>query len=407
MSQQIELPEDPVREILVRLPVTSLTRFKSVCNSWRGTINHPDFIRDHLNHVHSRLKDGRDNLNDHDIIEQNTLIATGSSYRVVYQSKLHSKQKRRSKFVSEAETITVLDELPKLFPNQPDKFIPWHRVRSSCDGLLLITAHYRDREEDYLLIYNPTTRECKRVGALRPSNYHHMDAWGIGYDHTSQSYKVVRAPSSMVGTPVQVLSLKTDSWKTTTPFDDFLYKIQEERNPVTANRCPHWVVTKRNTDQQDRTIIYFDPSEEIFKVMPPPSTELAKDFLSGVARGFAWYLQIFEVRGGLGLCMNKGREELSLWWMKEHGVKESWTKLYNVCKTPTSKVFFTTPWFLTKRGKLLFVWNATFYSYDPGSHTIKALPHRDHFCQRNILQSWRTTSLPTPYLETLVSPFTT
>ncbi|KAJ4827098.1 hypothetical protein Tsubulata_042878 [Turnera subulata] len=295
MSQQTELPEDLTRPILVRLPVKSLTRFKSVCKSWRGTINHPDFVRDHLNHAYSQLKDDDgDYLNDHDIIKHNILITTDSSYRVVYQErrKLRSKTKRRSKFVSnkasssEAERIVVLDELPKLFPNQPDKFIPSHSVRSSCDGLVLITAHpeitldpeddpeeeeeedysemeddYWGQQENYLLIYNPTTRECKRVGVLPPS-YHHSDAWGIGYDHISQSYKVVRAPCSVVGTPVQVLSLKTDSWKTTTPFDDFLYKIRGDRNPVTANRWPHWVVTKRNTDQLEWIIIYFHPEAE-------------------------------------------------------------------------------------------------------------------------------------------------
>ncbi|KAJ4845494.1 hypothetical protein Tsubulata_036200 [Turnera subulata] len=453
MSQQIALLEDLVRDILVRLPVKSLARFKSVCNSWLGTISDPDFTRDHLDHVYSQLKDDGDYLNDHDIIKHNTLITADSSYRVVYQErrcKLRpKKRRRRSKFVSnkaysEAETIDVLDDqLPNLFPNdQPDRFIPKHFVRSSCDGLVLITVHpedafpelddpahpedaspelddyheeedywemgddYRDQEEEYLLIYNPTTRECKRVGVPPPSCYY-LDAWGIGYDHISQSYKVVRAPPSGVGTPVQVLSLKTDSWKTTTPFDDIVYRIQQDFKPVTANRCPHWAVIKTKTD--DQLIIYFDPSEEIFKVMPPPPSTEAKDFLSGPAdRGNGWDLQIFEVRGGLGLCMNKAREELSLWWMKEHGVTESWTKLYNVCKTPTSKVFFTKPWFLTKRGKLLFVWNDdTFYSYDPGSHTVKALPRLDHIGQRNILTYWYWTSLPTPYIETLVSPFTT
>ncbi|XBI23695.1 hypothetical protein VPH35_048876 [Triticum aestivum] len=42
------LPYEMVFEILVRLPVKSLIRFKSVSKAWRGTISDPCFIRSHL-----------------------------------------------------------------------------------------------------------------------------------------------------------------------------------------------------------------------------------------------------------------------------------------------------------------------------------------------------------------------
>ena len=43
-----ELPEELVLEILIRLPVNSLLRFKCVSKAWRTTtISDPSFIRSH------------------------------------------------------------------------------------------------------------------------------------------------------------------------------------------------------------------------------------------------------------------------------------------------------------------------------------------------------------------------
>ncbi|XP_039788644.1 putative F-box protein At1g47790 [Panicum virgatum] len=43
-----ELLDEIVLEILARLPVKSLLRFRSVCKAWRATISDPFFIRKHL-----------------------------------------------------------------------------------------------------------------------------------------------------------------------------------------------------------------------------------------------------------------------------------------------------------------------------------------------------------------------
>ncbi|XBI94526.1 hypothetical protein VPH35_031148 [Triticum aestivum] len=42
------LPDELVSEILPRLPVESLLRFRSVCKAWRGIIDEDSFLRDHL-----------------------------------------------------------------------------------------------------------------------------------------------------------------------------------------------------------------------------------------------------------------------------------------------------------------------------------------------------------------------
>ncbi|KAK4727087.1 hypothetical protein R3W88_032004 [Solanum pinnatisectum] len=44
-----DFPEDLIREILLKLPVKALLRFKCVCKNWYTLIKNPCFIREHLN----------------------------------------------------------------------------------------------------------------------------------------------------------------------------------------------------------------------------------------------------------------------------------------------------------------------------------------------------------------------
>lgn len=50
MNVPVELLDELVLEILIRLPVKSLLRFKLVSKAWRAIISDPLFIRKHLEH---------------------------------------------------------------------------------------------------------------------------------------------------------------------------------------------------------------------------------------------------------------------------------------------------------------------------------------------------------------------
>ena len=47
-QQTFELPDEMVWEILIRLPVQSLARFKSVSKAWLAIISDPSFVLAHL-----------------------------------------------------------------------------------------------------------------------------------------------------------------------------------------------------------------------------------------------------------------------------------------------------------------------------------------------------------------------
>ncbi|KAJ4829875.1 hypothetical protein Tsubulata_013134 [Turnera subulata] len=305
MALQTELLEDLIREILVRLPAKPLCRFRSVCKTWRDMFGRPDF-KDSL-HRHKHIT----------FILQNNY--SGSCHEKLY-SMVYEEGRETPGIQVQELRLPPLGFCRCSFYQISSHYRPLPRLKSSFDGLVLITVQHPPLTDDNdgtiassAIILNPFTREMKRIPLK--SYDEGGEVWGIGYDHLNRCYKVVRAPSHGRYSPVQVLSLRTNSWRTT--ITGFLYEITP-RNPVTANRSSHWIASNRNTRQHH--IIYFDASEEDFRIVPPPPTQAAKN--RGVLVG---------VGENLGLCMidheEKEKDVISLWWMKEHGRGESWAKL--------------------------------------------------------------------------------
>ncbi|PON47082.1 F-box domain containing protein, partial [Parasponia andersonii] len=51
---------DMIKEILLRLPIKSLLRFRGLCKQWRDLIQHPDFIKVHMSRATPLLVSNRD-----------------------------------------------------------------------------------------------------------------------------------------------------------------------------------------------------------------------------------------------------------------------------------------------------------------------------------------------------------
>ncbi|KAL8110243.1 putative F-box protein At1g47790 [Apium graveolens] len=73
-----ELPEEVVlREILTRLPIKSVGRFKCVSKSWLSLISDPQFVKQHLNLSTTQNPDDYDCL----IVQKNDKIVILSRYK--------------------------------------------------------------------------------------------------------------------------------------------------------------------------------------------------------------------------------------------------------------------------------------------------------------------------------------
>ncbi|KAK4713049.1 hypothetical protein R3W88_018956 [Solanum pinnatisectum] len=153
---------DVVKEILSRLPVRSLLRFKCVSKFWMTLISDPYFKMKHLNHVRN------DNNSQKILVNQWYSHIDNAS---LYCSSLSSVQQ------IEHEHVKKLDS--------PCNDKPWrYSLYCCCNGMALMGLfNYHDKHFQ-LLLWNPSTRESILLPypKILPKDY---CTWGLGYDSAS------------------------------------------------------------------------------------------------------------------------------------------------------------------------------------------------------------------------------
>ena len=185
------LPDEIVLEILARLPVKSVLRFRCVCKSWCSYITDPNFISTHLNHNH------HDHHHDY----------------VIHRPK--------SKSISSRSNLQVCTlALDRTFETISEFRIPftfqsgYPRLVGSCNGILCFTDCVTSKSKDVYL-WNPSIRKFKRLPDTCLTQLQTL-VLGFGYDSQNNDYKVVRISLSTAKRPkpdVEVYSLSSDSWK--------------------------------------------------------------------------------------------------------------------------------------------------------------------------------------------------
>ncbi|PHT87455.1 hypothetical protein T459_09561 [Capsicum annuum] len=180
-AEDIHFPEEIVMNILSRLPVRSLQRFKCVSPFWSALISDHYFIMKHLNH-------GRNDLNSQKLLTANHQVGFNS--------------------FSLSSPVQVIEDEQRL--DGP----PNYSLSCCCDGLALLS--FSDEKTDLMsfLLWNPSTRGS----ILLPSRHCGFRFWvfGLGYDATSDDYKILAAyldAGSLGDVSVQILSLKSGSWR--------------------------------------------------------------------------------------------------------------------------------------------------------------------------------------------------
>ncbi|KAH8484040.1 hypothetical protein H0E87_028455 [Populus deltoides] len=186
-----KLPQEIIVDILTYLPAKSLIKFKCVCRSWRSLISDPQFAKLHLKRAHE----------DENINRQRLLIAADPLYSVDFEA------------ASDGDHGNTLVKLS--YPNAEshnDSFAVGLFL-GSCDGIVCIL-----NEVDSVVLWNPSTRESKKLSGPR-SSLHKDFSTGLGYDSSTDDYKMVIASSATASTRsdqimVEVFTLKTNTWRT-------------------------------------------------------------------------------------------------------------------------------------------------------------------------------------------------
>ncbi|GMN36515.1 hypothetical protein TIFTF001_006080 [Ficus carica] len=294
------LPWDIVVDILSRLPVKDLLRYRSVSKPFRSLIDGPDFIKLHLKYSQR----------------------TTSHLGVVFGG---------SNFLSWVDLYGALNLTVRRlsYPNDIGDGINF--LIGGCNGLLALA----NRDGD-MAIWNPSTKRYWALpvsfpGLSHPSRYFHLVMIGFGYDPISDDYKLLRKinlndqeKGQDLGfySEVAIYSVKSKTWKKIDDFPDhFLYR---RGHGVLVGHTLHWEANRKS--DLSNLIFAFDLAVEDHRVLAMPDGEdvvccsrlanLGGCLCVAVLRNYNPY--------------SKKSERVDVWAMKEYGVKESWIKLFTV-----------------------------------------------------------------------------
>ncbi|GAB2298836.1 hypothetical protein Dimus_032913 [Dionaea muscipula] len=311
-------PLDVIIDVLAKLPVKPLMRFKCVSRSWNNIISDPDFMKLHLKQS----------------LETNSHInlIIGSPLQFLYSLDLESNQRTKLH-----EPFGGLKSSPSIV--------------GSCNGLLCLRYHDSDHT---LVLYNPATQYYKK---LPPScrelpNYSMVTGWGdigFGYHSACDDFKVVRMIQfpGMEGfrylSVVEVYSMKIDSWKRVQCPPCLV--ICHSVTAALVNEFLHWIGIEYPGSDSYYSIVSFSLADESFAKVPHPK-------LDPKHRG----LNLGVLNDCLSLMVH--HEEYSdVWMMKNDGVESSWIKLYRIPLARVDGPYCNAkPVAYSRSGRELFFW---------------------------------------------------
>lgn len=341
------LPEEIMEEILSRMPVKSLLKFRCVSKSWRSLIDSNRFIKKHL--------------------DNSTKNPSFSLHNIILNSIGPQRGPKQCSLRS-----LLNDPFIDRFTFSDLSNIEWSSINvAGCyNGLVCILL---DRKQ--FILWNPSTRKTKKLPAIdRKIKHGHITNYGFGFDDLSGDYKVFGIASffwvsGRYEAICKVYSLQTNSWKLVkkgdvSPFD---------KEGKFASGKLHW---DRTVGLRYRwNITSFDLRSEAYGAVELPV------FLDGCLSGSM---------GVLGGCLSvlcDYYSHLNIWVMKQYGVKESWDKvvtipnLHNPVSTSFSALFALGP-----NGEVLLTYGSTFVIYYPEDNGFRhcQVTHNDPFSEIDI-----------------------
>ncbi|KAK2382057.1 F-box/kelch-repeat protein [Trifolium repens] len=216
-------------EILLRLPLKSLMRFKCVQTSWNNLIKTPYFVN------------------------RKTKLSRNRSLLIVENSKV--KLLPREGGDDNEKPILV----NSLFPGNN-----LARIESygSCSGVFCLKGIYADaKSHGQLIIWNPTTNEVHSISR----DPHHKKDFLYGFGAVDGDFKVVRliryrcAWKKLLSRFAEVYSLNTKSWTiihTNCPLID-LTDYNPSRYNALVNGVYYWIIRSNlNTDPNYADILF-------------------------------------------------------------------------------------------------------------------------------------------------------
>ncbi|KAI9126957.1 hypothetical protein K1719_001516 [Acacia pycnantha] len=291
------LPEEIIRNILIRLPVKSLIRLGCVCKRWKNLIiRTPSFISDHLHYSSTH---------------QNPSLLLQRRYGIwLLDSKMELHEVENVPFIDSSTTF---------------------RIVGSSNGLLCIKVDRYYVFSPSLLLWNPATREVRQLPPIRKVLPLPLDAQlffdaGFGFSPIDNDYKIVVIYFDCPLTELRVVaySLSSESWK---EVEFGIENVALFVGSVTVGGAMFWLGFSWKDSTIDSfydVIVSFDIANEVFTLItldcsiPRPT------------------LSVYENKLAM-LCLSEMEDSESLieLWVMEDGSGASWAKKFSSCLIPS------------------------------------------------------------------------
>ncbi|KAG2717430.1 hypothetical protein I3760_03G174500 [Carya illinoinensis] len=229
---------------------------------------------------------------------------------------------------------------------------------------------------DYVL-WNPSIH--RTLGLPEPNiargipYYEVENSHGFGYDPSSNDFKLVRLVYlkrhyNEAQPLVEIYTLNSGCWRTiASPPQSYI--VKNNRLSTFVNEASHWLAHTPPNAAAGTTfrnvILAFDMGKEVFHEIEVPSCFVGDSHLN-MAVG---------VRDGL-LCLVPrnshpcGKLHFSVWIMKDYGIGESWSKLFDI---DISQGLLTVVAFRKNGEVLITVEDGELHSYKPNTQQVTHL----------------------------------
>ncbi|XP_025013334.2 F-box/kelch-repeat protein At3g06240 [Ricinus communis] len=306
---------DIIFDVLLRLPVKTLLRFRCISKSYCTLIDNPDFIKAHLD----------------------TSIQTKPRKKLIL---LRHQSNGVAEFYAADHNGGLIDPIKLKSPIKSKS--NGTRIVGSCNSLVLLMQN-----TDKLLLWNPFTTQYKilpepqREKATFTSQYLQYDVFGLGYDAASDDYKVVRIQkyrSKKDG--VGIYSLRSNSWTRLHDFPCDNYEFDWTAMGKHVSGTLYWLCAK---ETYSVSIVAFDILTEKFHALQIP------------AQYSRQYNKLHVVEGRLCLSSRRyadyHKTKLNLYVGEKHGARLTWSKMGKIMYTRSGRDFsFLKPFSCLKDG---------------------------------------------------------
>ncbi|XP_050283030.1 F-box protein CPR1-like isoform X4 [Quercus robur] len=296
------LPEEVVLEILHRLPVKSLIRFRCVSKSWNSLITSSAFINSHLTR---------------------SLSLPSNSNKLIVRHCVDNPYVDHYKLID--DNSDSFDQIQSIELPRRSRRIQHFQLIGSVNGLFSLY------DQDCYILWNPSIR--KFITLPKPFSFIGCFRHAFGYDPRTNDYKLVRIAfpykdnMSEEAKPrlIEVYSLNEGCWRITSASFPPGIKVTDWYKPAASlNGAVHFAAEYEPGGPCGPLVLSFDLRDEVFHMIPLPNVTFKSTYNdhTSVIGGSLSLLLYYDRHADNKCCV--------IWVMKEYGVVDSWTKQFTV-----------------------------------------------------------------------------